>query len=135
MAWAEVWSIQVDGHELNDLTNYVTQIPEIEDLPADDIILVPIDGAPPAYIRSQPKEAIYSILLSMKPCNWATYQAHMASLRSILPKGVPLTLQVQIRGMSSPMSTIIIVRSWAVNAKQRSIAVTTVAPVPLFAAS
>jgi hypothetical protein len=132
VAWSEQWTIKVDGTHLNGQgSNFITSIPELETGSDDEVILVPIDGSPPAYIRNQPKECIYTFLIAMKGTSWAAYQTQMNTLRGILGRG-PHTLEVQVRGMVAPASTTIIVRGWSVAPKERRVAVTAVVPVPIF---
>lgn len=131
--WAEQWSYSVGGHELNDHTNYVTQIPEINNVPDYNVVSVPIDGDYPAFIRADPANGVWSILIQMQPCTWAVYETRRAQLASWLPMGVPLTLTVQIRGMTGVKSATIVPKNLIVNAKTRSLAYSCHVPIPVLA--
>lgn len=133
MAWAEQWTYQVSGHELNDGVKYVTQIPEIDNDPDYNVVTVPIDGDRPATIRADPTNGTWTILIQMTPCNWATYQTRLAEINGWLPRGVLLTLTAQIRGMTSPLSAIIMPKNLNASPKQRAIAITCHVPVPVLA--
>lgn len=130
--WSEQWSLKVDGHELNDRTNFLVEIPELDDQSADDIVLVTIAGDYPIYVRSQPTDATWNLLIQMTPCNWATYQTRLATLRSYLSSGRH-TITVQRRGMAAAKSATVIVKGWAIDAKSRKVAVTLVVPKPVLA--
>lgn len=132
MVWAEQWSYKIDGVEVNDHVHYITQVPELETGSDDDVILIPVDGREPAYIRNQAKEGIYTFLIAVTDANdWATWAARRASLFAIFTPGRH-TFTVQARGMASPLSTTIIVRGRSTAAKERRVAVNTVVPKPIF---
>ncbi len=129
MAWNEQWSIKVDGNELNDHAAYWTMIPEWDNAPDDDVVLVEIDGSSPSYIRNQPKEGVYTLLIACPGSTWSTWNTRLTALRSVLTKGVH-TLTVQIRGMPTAASVTIVVRGSMVMPKERRLVVNCIVPQP-----
>lgn len=135
MSWTGVWSIKVDGTELNTAPtggSFIAEIPEIEDIAQMDVVSVAIDGSYPAFIRLQPREGTWTLNIAMKPCSWATWQTNLATLSAILTPGVH-TLTVQIRGQSSPLSTTIVVKGRMTAPKQRALSYTLFVPKPVLA--
>lgn len=132
MSWANQWSYKVDGHELNDITNYFTQIPEIDNDPEQDPVMVEMEAGYPWLVRLQPVQGAYTILVQMRSCPWDVYQSRLAQLKGWLAPGVH-TLTVQARGMGSAKSLTVVTRGMMVDAKLRRLAVTAVAPVPVWA--
>lgn len=130
MSWNEQWSIKIDGVELNDITTYFTEIPEIENIPEDDVVTVPIDGRAPAYIRNQPVEAHYTILIASRPCTWEMWSTRITSLKALLTRGSH-TLTVQVRGMAAAASTTVVIKGMMIEAKNRRVAVSLVAMTPI----
>jgi hypothetical protein len=133
MAWPGRWSIKIDGVELNTLPtggHYICEIPEIDNVPEQDQVVVAMDGDYPAFIRLQPREASWTLNLTMKPCDWPTYQTRLAYLKSLLSSG-PHTLTVQVRGMDVEKSVTVIVCAMMVEAKSRAISVKLSVPKPV----
>jgi hypothetical protein len=131
MAWTGVWTYKIDGVHINlQGSGLITHIPELENEFDDDVVLVPVDGRAPAYIRNQPKEGIYTLMISAGAVDWATWQTRMNTLRALLTKGQH-TLAVQARGMAAEKSTIVIVRGSMVAAKERAIVYPLLVTVPI----
>lgn len=133
MAWPGIWSIKIDGTELNTLPtggDFLCEIPEIDNVPEQDQVVVAMDGDYPAFIRLQPREASWTLNLSMRGCDWATYQTNLDYLKSVLSSG-PHTLTVQVRGMASPKSTTVVVCAMMVEAKSRAVSVKLSVPKPV----
>ena len=133
MAWPGFWSIKIDGTEINTLPvggNYLCEIPEIDNVAEFDQITVAMDGDYPAFIRLQPREASWTLNISMKSCDWPTYQTQLAYLKSLLSSG-PHTLTVQVRGMPDPKSTMVVVCAMMVEAKSRAVSVKLSVPKPV----
>lgn len=132
MAWAEQWTYKIDGVHINlHGSGFITQIPELENEFDDDVVLVPIDGREPAYIRNQPKEGTYTLLISVDNAGaWASWNSAMNTLRGLLTKGRH-TLTVQARGMAAERSTTIIVRGSMASAKERRVAYPVLATTPI----
>lgn len=135
MAWNEQWSYKIDGYELNrNASNpsgvFITQIPELDNQFEQDVILVDVDGDYPAFVRTQPREGNYTILISMLPCSWANYQYRLSTLKTKLSPGQH-TLTVQARGMTTAKSVPIVVKSMQVDAKIRLVTVAAVVPRPV----
>lgn len=126
-----LWSYKIDGVQLNTGSTFLVQIPELESEFDDDVILVPIDGREPAYIRNQPKEGIYTLLINvMNAGDWATWQTRMNVLRALLTKGAHL-LTVQARGMASEKSTTVVVRGSIVAFDERRVVYQTLVTTPI----
>lgn len=135
MVWSEQWSIKIDGNELNSVRtggNFLAEIPQLENMPDYDPVIVPMDGAYPAFIRLQPRESAWALNIAMKPCDWATWQTQLQSLKAVLTAGVH-TLTVQVRGMPSPVSTTVVVRGMMVEPKARVLSVQLLVPKPVLA--
>lgn len=133
MAWTGIWSIKMDGVELNTLPtggHFLCEIPEIDNVPELDQVTVAMDGNYPAFIRLQPREASWTLNLTMKPCDWETYQTRLDYLKSVLYSGVH-TLTVQVRGMSTAKSTTVVVCAMTVDAKSRAVSVKLSVPKPV----
>lgn len=134
MAWNEQWSVKVDGGvELNDHVNYVTEVPQIDDVPDWDVKIVPIDGTYPAYVRADPTSGVYTVNVQMSACSYATFRTRMAALDAMFTMGASHTLTVQVRGMPSALSVTIIPRGKAVDAKLRKVTYNCHVPVPVLA--
>lgn len=132
MSWAEQWSYKIDGTEVNDRTNFFTQVPELENTPQMDVILKTVDGDYPSFIRVQPKEMGYTFIIAMTPCTWATYQSRLQTLKTIFTPGTH-TFTVQARGQASPTSvTIVATGSLSIMPKERIITISVIAPKPVF---
>lgn len=129
--WSGYWSIKVDGIELNDFVNFVTQVPEIEHLQQQRVILSPVDGDYPAYIRSQPMEAPLTFLIAMTASDASGFDTKLAQLRAIFSQSSYHTVQVQIRGMPNPQSMRFIVESLSPDYKTRTATVQAIAPRPV----
>jgi hypothetical protein len=135
MAWNEQWSFKIDGTEINrNASNptgtFIVQIPELENQFEQDAILVEIDGDYPAFVRMQPREGQYTILISMTPCTWGDYQTRLQTLKTLLSPGQH-TLTVQARGMPTAKSVVIVVKSMQIDAKIRLVTVAAVVPRPV----
>jgi hypothetical protein len=130
MAWAEQWSIKVDGTEIN-TGNFITEIPDLDSIGSVDAVLVTIPNDYPVFIRTQPLDSTININTQMKPCAWATFQTNLATLRGILTPGLH-TLTVQVRGMATAKSLTIVVKSMAVEAVGRRVSTQALVPTPVF---
>lgn len=134
MVWAEQWSVKVDGGiELNDHVNYLTEVPQLDDVPDWDVKQVPIDGTYPAYIRSDPTSGAYTVNIQMTSCTWATFRSRLATLDAIFTMGATHTLAVQVRGMSASKSVVIVPRGKVVDPKLRKVTYACFVPVPVLA--
>jgi hypothetical protein len=130
MVWDGVWSLKVDGTQLHDpASGYFAEIPEWDTGSDDEVILVAIDGSAPAYIRNQPKEATYTLLLAHAGCDWAAWDEYLAWIRSACSRG-PHILTAKVRGMADEADVPVVVRGMMVAAKERRIVVSLVVPKP-----
>lgn len=132
MAWAEQWSYKVDGHEVNDKSNFISSIPELDTGSDHDIVLFTIAGDYPIFVRAQPTDATMNLLIQMTQCSWATFQTRLTTLKGWLTPGRH-TLTVQARGMTAAKSMTIIVKGMSIEAKGRRVAVTLIVPKPVLA--
>lgn len=131
MAWSEQWTYVVDGVNLNDHVNYVCFIPELQTIPQSRVILAPIDGDFPVFVRAQPMEATYTFLIAVKGAKSAVLWDTLSyQLLSLFTPGVLHTAQVQVRGMTGPRSFQFAVESAQADYRTRTMAVQTVAPKP-----
>jgi len=133
MAWPGKWSIKIDGTEINTLPNggdYIAEIPEIDNIAEFDQVTVGMDGDYPAFIRLQPREATWTLNISMKACTWETYQTRLTWLKSVLSLG-PHTLTVQVRGQATPVSATVVVCGIIVEAKSRALSIKLSVPKPV----
>ena len=130
----EIWSVKVDGGiELNDIVNFMTQIPQIDDIPDWDMKTFPVDGTYPTFIRADPTSGIYTVLIQMSACTNAVYQSRLATLNAIFSIGAAHVLAVRVRGMTAALSVTIIPRGRVINFKQRQVVYTCYVPVPVLA--
>ena len=127
------WSYKIDGNEINDNVQFhVTGLPELDDEPDDEVILAKLAGDHPVFIRTQPVDTVYTLLIAMMPpVSNATYQTRLALLKSWFTAGVPHTLTVEARGMDEPKSVVVIRRGITVNFKLRLVAIQLVVPKPV----
>jgi hypothetical protein len=125
------WSYRVGALELNDGISFVTSVPEIENASEDDVILVPIDGDYPRFVRLQPREAQYTFLIAMKPCSWPVYQSRLNQLKSVFTQGASVELEFQVRGMTEPMSVNIQVKNFLIDPKKRLVTVSAIVARPI----
>lgn len=135
--WNEQWSYKIDGYELNrnasnPTGNYHVQIPELQNLPEQEVILAPIDGDYPAFVRNQPKEANWTILIAVRPNTPADWYTELTNIQTRLSAGLH-TLTVQARGMTVEATVKIVVKSMNIDYKQRLITVAAVVPNPTLA--
>jgi hypothetical protein len=130
VAWTGVWSIKIDGTEINS-GNFITDIPDLDSIGSVEAVMVPIPNDYPVLIRTQPLDSTININTQMKPCDWATFQTNLATLRGILSAGVH-TLTVQVRGMTAAKSLIIVITSNAVEAKGRRMNTQALIPKPVW---
>lgn len=121
------WTHKVDGHEINDRVKYLTDVPEIDNLPDHDLLLFPIAGDWPAFIRAQPREGILTFNVQMMPCTWETYQERLAELSGWLTPGVH-TYTFQVRGMAAPATLYVVFRNRVVDAASRRLTFAAVVP-------
>jgi len=134
MSWLEQWSIQIDGTEINDGTNYITRIPEIWNVQEQSPILASIDGDYPAFIRFQPKEGQYTIITTINAHTWADFYAKWTTLKALLtPVAAGHVLTVQVRGMPAAKSVTIYPQSTMVDPISRTCSTIAVAPEPVLA--
>lgn len=134
MAWTGVWSIKVDGTELNNFTTFITQVPELEQVPPVRNILAQRDGDYPVFIRSQPAEAPYTFLIAMVGASTdALYHARWAALQALFTQGRYHTLVAQVRGMPSTQTLRFIVEQGMPDYKQRIAVFNVTAPKPVLA--
>lgn len=126
-----VWSYLVDGvSELNDHVNFIAQIPEWDNVQAQNPVWVPIDGGYPAFIYMQPQSGTYSILVNLIAPDLATWQTTKDLLTSILSVGFH-TIAGQVRGMSAPKTLGLIVTQITFDFKSRTAVANCSAPVPV----
>lgn len=131
MTWSEQWSYKIDGGiELNDIVNFVTQVPQIDDIPDFNIVSVPIDGTYPVFIRADPSSGIYTFLIQMSACSNAVFRSRLATLDGIFTPSMH-TFTFQARGMPSAKSVQLFPRGRLVAFKQRQVVYTCHVPVPV----
>lgn len=126
-----LWSYKIDGGiELNDITNFNTQVPQIDDVPDWDIKSVPIDGTYPAFIRVDPTSGIYTFLIQMSPCIESVFRSRLTTLAGIFTPA-PHTFTFQARGLSAPKSVLIVPRGRIVEYKMHKLVINCHVPVPV----
>lgn len=127
-----IWSHKIDGGiELNDVVNFVTQVPQVQDIPDWDVKSVPIDGTYPTFIRADPSPGIYTFLIQMSSCTDPVYDSRLATLDAIFTIGVAHTHTFRVRGMGAAKSVVVIPRGRIINFKQRQVVYTCYVPVPV----
>lgn len=136
-----VWTYTLGALDLNDFTNWiVVQLPELDDMPVQEPVLVEMAGDYPAFIRQQPQSGTFTLNLvaielsgSGRPisCRPETWQTRMDALRAELTPGFK-TLTVQARGMAAPKSVQVIYSGMGTNYKLRLVSLDLVAPKPVF---
>jgi hypothetical protein len=132
MPWAEQWSYLVDGTNVNDHINYVCQIPEIDNMQNQDVILAQIAGDHPVFIRSQPAEGRLTFNVALKGAGPpATYRTRMDALAALFAQGTRHTLTVQARGMGAAKTLRFYVEGTMVDYTRRLLSVRAVAPKPV----
>lgn len=126
------WSFKIDGTEINDnVMFHVAGIPQIDDVPEYDVILVSLADRHPVFVRTQPTEGVYTMNIAMiPPCPPDEYQTRKDFLKSVMTPGLH-TLTYQGRGMAAPASMDVIVRSMIFAYKLRLCSVGLVAPEPI----
>lgn len=127
----EVWSYKIDGGiELNDIVNFNTQVPQIDDIPDFDVKSVPIDGTYPTFIRADPTSGVYTFLIQMSSCTNPVYQSRLATLSGIFTPTLH-TFAFRARGMAAAKSVLIVPRGRVVNFKLRQVVYTCYVPIPV----
>lgn len=124
MVWTEQWTLTLDGTSLNNHTDWDSYIPEIDNGFSGDVILVQIAGDTPYYVRVQPREGKFNLLVQMRPCSAATFRSRFEALKALLTPGLH-TLVVQVRGMADAKTySVISDGGWIVDYKGRRVAAT-----------
>lgn len=104
---AEIWSIEVDGTELNNHSWSECIVPDADNGFAANVIWVPIAGDIPWYVRCQPQLGKYTVYVQLHACPPAAYETRRAQLAALFAPG-PHTLSMQIRGSGSARTTTVI---------------------------
>lgn len=134
MAWTGVWSVDVDGTELNDGINYISMVPEIDNLFPMETVLAPIDGDYPVFIRQQPQPGNFTILVALagaaRSASMTTWDSQMAAIRTLFAQGAYHTLTIKARGMSASKQVRFITESLQGDFRSKTVVVTSVAPNP-----
>lgn len=126
-----IWSIKVDGNELNNTAlGRLAAVPEVDVDPDMDLILAPVDGDYPAVVRLQPREGRYTILVQRGGISNADWQTELAFLRGICTVGKHV-LTLQVRGMSAPKSVTIWITGRAAEFTLRRFVATATAAKPV----
>lgn len=136
------WTYRIDALDVNDWANYVVEeLPELDNATIYDLILVPMAGDFPWYVRSQPTEGQFTLnLTAVQPnpfggnpvaCTETQWALRLAALRAVLTPGLH-TLTVKARGMTAEKSVQIALRSMATAYKTRGISLSLTAPTPEF---
>lgn len=102
-----VWSHVVDGTELNDFVDFITQVPEVDTILPSEAILVQAAGDYPWFHRMQPREGLFTFLIQMLPCTWQVYDTRRQLLDTLFAPG-PHTYTPQVRGATTTRSFTII---------------------------
>lgn len=130
------WVTTLDGLDLHDGVNFITEsIPEVDDAPPYDPIMVEMAGSWPKHVRDQPASAVYTLNLHIMGgvgvvATEGQWASRLAALRAVLGPGKH-TLTVRRRGMASTKSVQVIFRGMATNYRLRSVSVDLIAPKPL----
>lgn len=131
MVWTGVWSYRVDGTELNDNTDFVCFVPEIQNLQPRNIILAERDGDYPVFIRSQPASGSYTFLIAMKNAGTESlWDTRLATLTALFDQTSYHTLSVQARGMPERQEVQFLVEGMQLDYKTRTAVVNAAAPNP-----
>ena len=130
---ADLWTYQIDSLNINDGVNFFTlEVPEIDNPPSSDIILVEHAGDVPDFVREQPTEGLFTPLLFIPGTTEASWNTNITALRAVLTPGLH-TFTVQARGWPSAKSVQVVRRNFATNYKLRQVTVGLVAPNPNWA--
>ncbi len=133
MAWAEQWSIKVDGNEVNSIGTggpYSCMVPEVGWVPERQVLTVDRDWNFPVAVGLQPMGGNYTFLIAMKSCNWATWHTQSEQLKSWFSIGAH-TFTFQVRGMPTPKSVVGIVRGIMDSPVERRVTVLVTVPEPV----
>jgi hypothetical protein len=132
MVWNNEWTIDVDGTALNDHVSYITTIPELQALPPQRVVLAPIDGDYPVFIRSQPAEGSLTFLIAMKGAgNPTVWDTRITALTTLFATGIYHTLTAKVRGMPNARSMRFITESLQPDFRTRTVVVYATAPRPV----
>lgn len=132
MAWSNQWYLGVDGTAINDHVKYVCTVPELQNVPAQRVILAERDGDSPVFVRSQPQPGNLTFLIAMKGAgDFATWDARWTELAALFVPGVYHTLRAQVRGMGEWGEMRFVTESIQPDFKTRTVVVTAVAPHPV----
>jgi hypothetical protein len=135
LAWAEQWSIKVDGNEVNTIGQggYLsTQVPEVGWDNEVEVVWQSRDNTYPVAVALRPTAGNLTFLIQMKPCTWATWESQLTTLRMWFTTG-PHLFTFQIRGMPAPLSMAGIVKGMQTSPKERRLVVSAVVPNPVLA--
>jgi hypothetical protein len=127
-----LWTYQIDSLDINDGVNFtVVAVPEIDNLPPTDIILVERAGDTPEYVREQPVEQVYTAEIFVEGVGETTWYARMQSLKAVLLPGLH-TFKVQARGWPAAATVQVVKRNMSTNYKLRGVTLELVAPNPVW---
>lgn len=110
MAWANQWTHRVNGVEFNDPANGITcVVPEVDNAPPVELVMVPVAQNFPVHHRSQPISAVLTFLVHVVPSGdlEADY-ARVQTMKAACAVGTPVMYQVQVRGMPDLMEVEVI---------------------------
>jgi hypothetical protein len=136
-----LWTYTVNGLNVNDGANFLTvDVPELDNVAPKDVVLVPMAGDFPWFVRSQPREGTFTLNLVLTQeqapghyiaCDDAGWQTRMALLRAALVDGIfPFTQAAH--GATTPKSVQVAYQGMATRFKLRLVSIQLLAPNPNF---
>jgi len=139
MAWNEQWSYRVkvagsggSGTELNDRTTMFCEIPELDNIMSQDIVMAPLAGDYPVFIRSQPTEGRLTFNIALRDAGApGTYRSRIDALKALFAHNTKMKLTVQARGMAETKSLYFYVEGSMTDYKRRLISFRVLAPKPV----
>lgn len=125
-----VWSIDVDGTELNNHSWSECIVPDLDNGFAGNVIWVPIAGDISWFVRVQPQTGKYTVMVQLHSCTPEDFQTRRAQLNALFAPG-PHTLSAQARGASGARSIPVISDGgwmWEYTARRFTITLQAAAP-------
>ena len=100
------WSHKIDGVELNDFVDYVTNVPEASNGPGYQVLLTEMQARTPVFNRQQPLDGRFTFLTYILMDSDADYQALLTQLMALYGPGAH-TYEYTAPGQSVGQSTTV----------------------------
>jgi hypothetical protein len=132
LAWNEEWLYEIDGVSINDHQSFFCMVPELDNMAEQDLILAPLAGDYPVFIRAQPREGRLTFNIAAgKGCTAVLWQTRLATLRTLFAQGVRHQLVVKARGMATTKSVYFYAEGMMTDYRTRIVSVRAIAPRPV----